>query len=271
MELGIVLAVCIFVFTIIIYLIKSFYKDEITSLKRLSRQDQQSIYNSHFTYLRILRREYANNILDPETLLNLDRKMYWYEKKVEKMNLSDFNFEIAGFWKKFPDIADFDVINYSEHYVKYKDETLSNFASMDDFDKSEAYLNIVKYMALLDRERNYDGHSIDIGTNLEDLKKTQIVYDNQRLECLGNEVIKRIRNEKNTVLFAKYEDDEFNVFPLLHLDKEHPAENHLGIHIKNTNENIVYGIFIDDVCWENFYRSDKNFKKLEDIGQNTIE
>ena len=180
MELGIVLVICIFIFTIIIYLIKSFYKDEITSLKRLSKLDQQSIYNSHFTYLRVLRREYANNILDPEMLLNLDRKIYQYEKKVEKMTPSEFNLEIAFFWKKFPDISDFDVINDSPYFVKYKDDGL-NFATMDDFDKSENYLNIVKYMALLDRERFGKEHSIDTGTNIEFLKEVQSEYNDKRL------------------------------------------------------------------------------------------
>lgn len=266
MELAIILIISIFFFTIVIYAIKQYYKNEIKSLTLESKLLQDSVYNSHFYYLALLRREYFNSILKPETFLELDKKAHKYERKVEKMNRQEFDVEISSFWSKYPHIFNFDVMESTPHFIKYKEV----FASMDSYDKSEAYLNIVKYMALLDRERNYDGHSIDIGTNLEDLKKTQIVYDNQRLECLGNEVIKRIRNEKNTVLFAKYEDDEFNVFPLLHLDKEHPAENHLGIHIKNTNENIVYGIFIDDVCWESFYRSDKNFKKLEDIGQNTI-
>ncbi len=264
MELGVVLIVCIFIFTIIIYLIKGFYKDEIASLKRLSNQGQQSIYNSHFTYLRILRREYANNILDSGTLLNLDKKTRMYEKKVEKMSALDFNIEIASFWKKYPDITDFDVINECPHYMRYKDESLSDYMSMDDFDKSEAYLNIVKYMVLLDRERNYDGHSIDIGTNLEDLKKTQIRYDNQRLKSLGIEAIRRIRNKRNTVLFAEYEDDDFSVFPLVYLDKERPAENHLGIHIKNTDEDIIYAVFIDDKIFESFYRSNKEFEMLEE-------
>jgi len=180
MELEIVLIVCIFIFTIIIYLIKSFYKDEITSLKRLSKLDQQNIYNSHFTYLRVLRREYANNILDPKILLNLDRKIYEYEKKVEKMTPSEFNFEISSFWKKFPSISDFDVIYDSPHFMKYKDD-MSYFVSTDDFDKSESYLNIVKYMALLDRERFGKEHSIDTGTNIEFLMDMQSKYNDKKL------------------------------------------------------------------------------------------
>jgi len=262
MELGIVLAVCIFVFTIIIYLIKSFYKDEITSLKRLSRQDQQSIYNSHFTYLRILRREYANNILDPETLLNLDRKMYWYEKKVEKMNPSDFNFEIASFWKKFPDISDFDVINDLQHYIKYKDDMVSDFVSMDDFDKSESYLNIVKYMALLDRERFYDGHSIDTGTNIEYLKEAQSRYDDQRLEKLAIEAVRR-RDVKGGGSMTAYEDDEYDMHPL---PITSPSSD-TWIHIKKTDEYVVHDFFIGDDGHEfnSFCHSNKRCEILDEL------
>jgi hypothetical protein len=245
MELGIVLAVCIFVFTIIIYLIKSFYKDEITSLKRLSRQDQQSIYNSHFTYLRILRREYANNILNPETLLSLDRKAYVYEKKVEKMSALDFNIEIASFWKKYPDIADFDVINDCPHYIKYKDDSMSDFISMDECDKSESYLNIVKYMALLDRERSGFGQlppiDIDTGTDIEHLKETQRTYDNQRLEKLGIEAVKR-RLESGGGVRSAYEDNEYDMHPL---PITNPAD-YTWIHIKNTDEYVVHEFFISD-------------------------
>ena len=44
---------------------------------------------------------------------------------------------------------------------------------MDDYDKSESYLSIVKYMALLDRQKNGGNPtSIDTGTDIEFLKET---------------------------------------------------------------------------------------------------
>lgn len=262
MELGIVLAVCVFIFTIIIYLIRRFYKDKIASLKSLSNQDQQSIYNAHFAYLRILRREYANNILAPEALLNLDRKMRMYEKNVEKMSALDFNIEIASFWTKYPLISDFDVINEYPHYIKYKDKTLSHFMSMDEHGISESYLNIVKYMALLDRKRHYDGHSIDIGTDLEDLKKTQVGYDNQRLISLGIEAVKR-RIESGGSSMSVYEDNEYDMQPL----PGTRASSDTWIRIKNTGEFIVHDFFISDEGKEfnQFYRSNANQEILDKL------
>jgi uncharacterized membrane protein len=83
MEITIILIIFIFLFTIVIYAIKRYYKDEIKSLKLESRTLQDSINNSNFHYLAILRREYFNSILKPETHLELDRKAYMYETKVE--------------------------------------------------------------------------------------------------------------------------------------------------------------------------------------------
>jgi len=234
MELGIVLTICVFIFTIIIYMIKSFYQDEITSLKRLSKLDQQSVRNSHFNYLRVLRREYANNILEPETLLNLDRKVQQYEKKVESMSDSDFDFEIAVFWKKYPDISDFDAIHDAPHFVKYKDET-DIFASFDDYKTSESYLNIVKYIALLCRERN-GASNLGTGTDLEYMKEVQHEYDKQRLKKLAIEAVRR------GGVFSLYEDNDYSMQPLPITS----ASSDTWIHIKNTDEYIVHEFFRSD-------------------------
>jgi hypothetical protein len=104
--------------------------------------------------------------------LELDRKAYRYEKKVEEMSRQEFNIEISSFWSKYPHIFDFDAIHQIPHFVRYKDD-LNAFGNMDDYDKSESYLNIVKYMALLDRQRNGgDSTSIDTGTDIKFLKET---------------------------------------------------------------------------------------------------
>ena len=257
MNLTIALIVLTFVFTIIIYLVRSFYKDKITSLKRLSKLDQQSIYNSHFTYLRILRREYANCILNPEVLLSLDRKAYVYEKKVEKMSALDFNIEIARF----------DVINECPHYIKHKDASMSDFMSMDEYDKSESYLNIVKYMVLLDRERSGFGQesppfNIDIGTDIKHLIETQRMYDNQRLEKLGFEAVKR-RLESGGGVRSAYEDNEYDMHPL---PITSPAD-YTWIHIKNTGEYVVHDFFISDEGEEfnHFHRSNVNQEILDGL------
>jgi len=170
MELGIVLIVCVFLFTIIIYLIRNFYKDEIRSLKLSSKLLQDSVDNSHYHYLTLLRREYFNSILKSEQLLELDKEVYKYEKKVEKMSQQEFNIEISSFWSKYPDIFDFDVIHEMPHFIRYKDEH-NAFGNMNDYDKSESYINIVKYMALLSRQRSGGSTSIDTGTDIEYLKK----------------------------------------------------------------------------------------------------
>jgi hypothetical protein len=169
MEITIILTIFIFLFTIVIYAIKRYYKDEIKSLKLESRLLQDSINNSHFHYLALLRREYFNSILKPETLLELDRKAYRYEKKVEEMSRQEFNIEISSFWSKYPHIFDFDMITLTPHFTRYKEA----FENMDDYDKSESYLNIVKYMALLDRQKNGGmSTNIDTGTDIEFLKET---------------------------------------------------------------------------------------------------
>ena len=171
MEIATISTIFIFLFSIIIYAIKQYYKDEIKSLKLESRTLQDSINNSNFHYLALLRREYFNGILKPETFLELDRKAYMYEKKVETMSRQEFDIEISSFWNKYPHIFDFDATHQMPHFVRYKDE-LNAFGDMDDHDKSEAYLNIVKYMALLDRQKN-GGNStnIDTGTDIESLKE----------------------------------------------------------------------------------------------------
>ena len=172
MEITIILTIFIFLFTIVIYAIKRYYKDEIKSLKLESRTFQDSVNNSNFHYLALLRREYFNSILKPETLLELDRKAYRYEKKVEEMSRQEFDIEISSFWNKYPHIFDFDAIHQIPHFVRYKDE-LNAFGNMDDHGKSESYLNIVKYMALLDRQKNGGNPtSIDTGTDIEFLKET---------------------------------------------------------------------------------------------------
>jgi hypothetical protein len=49
---------------------------------------------------------------------------------------------------------------------------------MDDYDKSEAYLNIVKYMALLVRQKiGGNSISIDTGTDIESLEETLLEYE----------------------------------------------------------------------------------------------
>jgi len=166
MEITIILTIFIFLFTIVIYAIKRYYKDEIKSLK---------LESSNFYYLALLRREYFNSILKPETLLELDRKAYRYEKKVEGMSRQEFNIEISIFWNKYPHIFDFDEIHQAPHFVRYIDE-LNAFGNMDDYDKSESYLNIVKYMALLDRQKSGNSTSIDTGTDIEFLKETLLEY-----------------------------------------------------------------------------------------------
>lgn len=168
MEIATISTIFIFLFSIIIYAIKQYYKDEIKSLKLESRTLQDSINNSNFHYLALLRREYFNGILKPEALLELDRKAYMYEKKVETMSRQEFDIEISSFWNKYPHIFDFDVITLTPHFIRRKEA----FENMDDYDKSEAYLNIVKYMALLDRQKN-GGNStnIDTGTDIESLKE----------------------------------------------------------------------------------------------------
>ncbi|HIF47919.1 hypothetical protein [Candidatus Thioglobus sp.] len=177
MEITIILIIFIFLFTIVIYAIKRYYKDEIKSLKLKSRLLQDSINNSHFHYLALLRREYFNSILKPEILLELDRKAYRYEKKVEKMSRQEFNIEISSFWNKYPHIFDFDAIHQIPHFVRYKDE-VNAFGKMNDHDKSESYLNIVKYMALLYRQKSDENSTnIDTGTDIEFLKETLLKYE----------------------------------------------------------------------------------------------
>jgi hypothetical protein len=101
--------------------------------------------------------------------LELDRKAYRYEKKVEEMSRQEFNIEISSFWSKYPHIFDFDMITLTPHFTRYKEA----FENMDDYDKSESYLNIVKYMALLDRQKNGGmSTNIDTGTDIEFLKET---------------------------------------------------------------------------------------------------
>jgi hypothetical protein len=174
MEITIILTIFIFLFTIVIYAIKRYYKDEIKSLKLESRTLQDSINNSNFHYLALLRREYFNSILKPETHLELDRKAYRYEKKVEEMSHQEFNIEISSFWSKYPHIFDFDMITLTPHFTRYKEA----FENMDDYDKSEAYLNIVKYMALLVRQKiGGNSISIDTGTDIESLKETLLEYE----------------------------------------------------------------------------------------------
>ena len=134
----------------------------------------------------------------------------------------------------------------------------------------EKYLEIGKYITLLSRFLLYGVkptvERLNTGTNCKELIKTQSKYDDHRLKNSGVKAINRVRDAKNSVLFAKYEDNDFYIFPLLDLDKENPAENHLGIHIKGTNENIIYSIFIDDEIFESFYRSDEHFHMLRFIG-----
>jgi hypothetical protein len=61
------------------------------------------------------------------------------------------------------------MITLTPHFTRYKEA----FENMDDYDKSESYLNIVKYMALLDRQKNGGmSTNIDTGTDIEFLKET---------------------------------------------------------------------------------------------------
>jgi hypothetical protein len=66
------------------------------------------------------------------------------------------------------------MITLTPHFTRYKEA----FENMDDYDKSEAYLNIVKYMALLVRQKiGGNSTSIDTGTDIESLKETLLEYE----------------------------------------------------------------------------------------------
>jgi hypothetical protein len=100
-----------------------------------------------------------------------------YETKVEEMSRQEFDIEISSFWNKYPQIFDFDAIHQIPHFVRYKDE-VNAFGNMNDHDKSESYLNIVKYMALLYRQKSDENSTnIDTGTDIEFLKETLLKYE----------------------------------------------------------------------------------------------
>jgi hypothetical protein len=244
MELGIVLAVCIFVFAITIYLIKSHYKDSVYGLNNSIDNMEMNKMRSHLSYLKVLRREYALNILNSNEILGLDRKLDTYEKKVIRMNKQEFNIEISIFWSKYPLIEDFDSLSMQPHFAKYDDETYK-LINYDDFDKKKIYLEIGKYIVLMSRFLLYGVEPtverLNTGTDIKTLKKTQHRYNNQRLEELGVEAVRR-RKEKGGSSWNSYEDDEYDMHPL---DTPSPDWS-TWIHIKNTDEYVVHEVFISD-------------------------
>jgi len=144
-------------------LVNRYYANKIRNIKTNDSLKQNSLYNAHYRYLKLLRREFANQIqiLFPNLLLQLDKEAKEYESRVEAMKKSEFNTEIADFWKRYPDINDFDFLA-EEHWAQYKHSLL--FREGNEKEVSKSYLEIVKYLALLCREK---GDSIDTGTNIE--------------------------------------------------------------------------------------------------------
>src|SRR5680860_332415 len=219
---------------------------------------EREIFRAHWLYLGLLRREFANAILEPQVLLRADIAAAEYEKKVEEMGDDVFRAEVADFWKRFPNITDFDAICV-KHFVKYTD----SFA-FDDIreDEDKDYLDIVKYMALLCRLESSMGYHRDIstGTDVSLLKKMLARYDDQRLSKLAIEAIKRRRISGKT-LFDSYDDQDYS---LEYLHEASPASV-IGIHIKESNEYVVYESFLsdDNKHYESFYRSDNLFRNRE--------
>ena len=154
-------------------LIKRYYAQEVRNLKTNDSLKQDSLYNAHYRYLRLLRREFANQIqiLYPNLLLQLDKEAKEYEGRVEAMSKSEFNTEISEFWKRYPDINDFDFLA-EEHWAQYKHSHL--FGEGNEKEVSKFYLEIVKYLALLCREK---GDVIDTGTNIESYQEDLVYHE----------------------------------------------------------------------------------------------
>jgi len=266
-ELVIALIVFTFIYTITLYVVKSFYKDSIKALNNSIDNMEKEKMLSHISYLKTLRREYALNILNLNEVLELDKKLDTYEKRVIRMDKQEFNIEISAFWSKYPVIEEFNPFGIAPHFAKYGDERFK-LIDDDDFDKKNKYLEIGKYIVLLSRFLLYGGEpSIDrlnTGTDVEELKKTQRRYDDQRLRKIGIKALDVINKYyKNGSIFIEHEDNDFKIFRLLDLDNEDPPEYHFGIHIKNTKENIIYAKYNDGIVKsDSFYRANDKFNKL---------
>ena len=89
---------------------KRLYTSKITYIGNEAQRLQANIFRAHYLYLGLLRREFANAILESDTLLQVDRDAKAYEETVEVMSDGEFNTEVSEFWKCYPDIVDFDSI-----------------------------------------------------------------------------------------------------------------------------------------------------------------
>jgi hypothetical protein len=182
------IVICLILFFVIYALWNTFKNDE--------KDIEVSRKNAHRYYLNVIRREFANQIISKDRVLfmELERKAEDIERKISKMNNSEFNMELVLMQQKYPQIMDFDFIGENNgEYLSYFDyrssdlfwefwddseENLEDCWSQHEHSRNSVranYLDIVKYSAMIIRwigtiyhpsDYKYTGNA-STGTNRE--------------------------------------------------------------------------------------------------------
>lgn len=207
-------------------------------------------------YLRILRRELANHLMqrDADAFARLYEKLHYDLMRYEKFSKEALAGEFRGLVERFPQYDDFDLIGTREH-VLYPDA----FGMNDDEDVGEHFRSIVRFQAL--SAKLDESWSRFKATSEDDLKHlheyARGVRDakfKKRLKAAIDFYYLTIGRDK---LGEPLETRDFSVVPVSHV-----AEIRYGVHFKDTDEYGLYGAFHGDrpEPFVHYYRTDSLFE-----------
>lgn len=205
-------------------------------------------------YLRILRRELANHLMqrDPAMFERLYEKLHYDIARYDTFSKDGLAGEFRALVERFPQYDDFDLIGTRQH-VLYPDA----FGIHDDEDASEHFRAIVRFQAL--NAKLDDAWSQFKATSEDDLKH---LHDYAR-DVRDAKFKKRLKSAIDLFYFARGEDrDSFETRDFSVVRVSHIAEIRYGVHFKDTDEYGLYGSFHGDRAepYESYYRTNMMFE-----------
>lgn len=218
------------------------------SIRDAARQMLRTQAIDRNNYLRVLRRELANHLMQRDAVAyeRLYERVSDEVAKYSTFSKEGLRAEARAIAERYPQYGDFDMVGTREH-VLYPDAMDWN----DDESVSEHFRNIVRFQAanaLLDENWKYF-HAVSEDDRKHLHEYVQRVLDSRLRRKLRRaiEIYYRYRGDE-----LNFENDEFSVVWVSHI-----AEARQGVHFKRTDEYGLHWVFDDH---SGYYASDSTFQ-----------
>ncbi len=213
------------------------------------RQVLREQATDRFSFLRVLRREIANHLMqrDPRAFERLYERLHGEVARYKTFSHEALQAERRALCERYPDYSDFDVIGSREH-ILYPDAIWE-----DDERVREHFSDIVRFQALnsmLDETwKRFEATTDDNAKHLRAYIPS--VLDSR---------LKRSLQAAMRYYHAYRDRDKLNFdsdyVSVVHVP--HVAEVRYGIHLKKTNEYGIYALFEE---YRSYYGSDETSKQ----------